>query len=233
MKKSTFVLSLILWISAFSARGQLVSLTPKGGVTFSDFYTETYAKSSIKAGMAFGISVDYNLNKKKLFLNCELGFEQKGTKYLYTLDAEGSSNDGSYYTYNYLNLPILLKLKIGTKNNFFINTGVYTGYLISGVERFKGNVEGEYLDQKAKMDMQNHKRLDLGLVLGGGVGIPILTKDKILIEVRYDFALTSSNGSGAMLYPKLQTLELTLGYQIGLKKNKQTSGRSIYNTDKK
>ena len=217
MRKSIFALSLILLVFTFSVQGQFVSLTPKGGVTFSDFYTATYAKSSFKAGMAFGISADYKLNIEKLFLKGELGFEQKGTKYLYTADADGSSTDGNYYTYNYINLPILLKLKIGSKNNFFLNTGIYTGYLISGVERYQGTFEGQYIDQKNAMDMQNHNRLDFGLAIGGGVGIPILTKDKIMLEARYDFALTTSNRSGSPLEPKQHTLELTLGYEFGLK----------------
>jgi hypothetical protein len=220
MKKSTFALSLILLIFTCSVRAQFVSLMPKGGVTFSDFYTATYAKSSFKTGMTFGISADYKLNIEKLFLKGELGFEQKGAKYLdlYAMDAGGSSSGGStYYTYNYINLPILLKLKIGSKNNFFLNTGIYTGYLISGVERYQGTFEGQYIDQKNAMDMQNHKRLDFGLAFGGGVGIPILTKDKVMLEARYDFALTTSNKSGSPLKPKQHTLEFTLGYGFGLK----------------
>lgn len=221
MRKSTLTLSLILWIFTCTVQGQLVSLTPKGGISFSNNYIATLAKSSFKAGMAFGISVDYNLNKKKLLLKSELGFEQKGAKYLYTIGNEGSSSDGEYYTYNYVNLPILLKLKIGNKNNFFVNTGIYTGYLISGVHRVQFTIDGEYQKQKVPMVMQNHQRIDFGLVLGGGVGIPISTKDKILLEARYDFALTSSNGSDSMLFPKQHTFEFTLGYEFGLK-NKQT-----------
>ncbi|MEI8046860.1 MAG: porin family protein [Bacteroidota bacterium] len=220
MKKSTFALSLIFWVFTCSVRGQFVSLTPKGGVTFSDFYTATYAKSSFKTGMTFGILADYKLNKEKLFVKGELGFEQKGTKYLdlYSMDASASSSGGStYYTYNYINLPVLIKLKIGSKNNFFLNTGIYTGYLISGVERFKGTFEGQFIDQKNAMNMQNHNRLDFGLAIGGGVGIPIVAKDKIMLEARYDFALTTSNKSGSPLEPKQHTLEFTIGYEFGLK----------------
>jgi hypothetical protein len=107
MKKLVLIQLFIFCFLAFYAQGQLVSITPKGGINFSNFYTKTYAKSYFKTGMSFGVSADYKL-KKMLFLKSELGIKQKGVKYYY-VDVDGSSKGGSYYTFNYLNLPVLLE----------------------------------------------------------------------------------------------------------------------------
>ena len=215
MKRRVLLHILFFCFLSIYAQAQLVSITPKGGINFSDFYTKTYANSSFKMGMSFGLSADYKLNKM-MYFKSELGFEQKGFKFFNNVDVNGTSQIGSYYTYNYLNLPVLLKLKIGNKKNIFINSGIYAGYMISGKERFKSTVDGIYPEQKVAMNMQNRNRFDFGLALGGGFGIPFFYKKTVALELRYDFALTSPNGNGSLLFPKQHSINVTIGYEINL-----------------
>lgn len=209
MKKLLFGIILIL-ISGITF-GQFISLTPKIGFTLSDYYEKILVETTFKLGYSFGVSSNFSLSRK-LDLKPELMFKQKGTK------SAGLPNDNiQYYTFNYLNIPLLIKYNLGKKNNSFINGGIYTGYLLKATSRFKGTLNGVYYDEKSNEDLSVFNKFDFGVGIGGGIRIPINDKNGILVDLRYNFALTFTNKKdNAVIYPKQHTIGLYIGYEFGL-----------------
>lgn len=206
MKKLVFINTFIIFILVNTANAQLSSITPYGGITLSKKHNPSNIENSIKTGMSFGISVDSKV-KNKFFIKSGLGFEQKGTKYSYTLDLYSGPEDyGDYFTYNYLYLPVLAKFKLGKKENFYFDFGNYAGFLLSGSKRSKRSYLGNSSDEKYPMEMHNMQRFDFGLSIGGGFEIPITTNNNIVFDLRYD--------SGLIIDAKFHTINLTIGYEF-------------------
>lgn len=212
MKKLVFINTFIIFILVNTANAQLSSITPYGGITLSNKQIQSNNESSFKAGMSFGISADYKV-KNRFFINSGLGFEQKGTKYSYTVNLGGGLiiNHSNSVTYNYLYLPVLAKFKLGKKENFYFDFGNYAGYLLSGSNRSIVSGEGNDSDQKHPLQLQNIQRFDYGLSIGGGFDIPITTNNNIVFDLRYDFGLITA--------AKFHTINLTIGYKF---KNKES-----------
>lgn len=212
MKKLVFINTFIIFILVNTTNAQLSSFTPYGGITLSKKHNPSNIDNSFKSAMIFGISTDYKVNNK-FFIKCGLGFEQKGTKYSYTVDVGGGLiiNTSNYLTYNYLHLPVLAKFKLGKKENFYFNFGNYAGYLLSGSNRTIVSGEGNDSDQKHPLQLQNIQRFDYGLSIGGGFDVPITTNNNIIFDLRYDFGLITD--------AKFQTFNLTIGYEFKYNKS--------------
>jgi len=111
----------------------------------------------------------------------QLLFVQKGFRYSAT-DAFGPYD--SRLTLSYLELPVLARYTFGSDTfRYFALAGPALGFKLGG--KFSTEWEGEPYESR---DMSHYKGMDLGLVLGGGLGYP-LCSGWLLFDVRFTFGL--------------------------------------------
>ncbi|HEX9902158.1 MAG TPA: porin family protein [Acidobacteriota bacterium] len=136
--------------------------------------------NSFKLGLALGGFVAYKFNSRLSFIG-QLLFVQKGFRYSDT-DAFGPYD--SRLTLSYLELPILARYTFGSDTfQYFALAGPAFGLKLGG--KFSTDWDGESYEST---DMSHYKGMDLGLVLGAGVGYP-LCSGWLLFDVRFTFGL--------------------------------------------
>jgi hypothetical protein len=130
---------------------------------------DTY--SDIGLFYTIGAAFQYNMNNK-LSIKTNLSFERKGYQ---------NTSGSFHYRFEYLVLPVLLKVNFGKKNWAFTNFGPYIGYLISQSIKFNNYVY--------KGNDSPYKKIDLGLTFGIGANIPIYNQLGLTIELRDNLGL--------------------------------------------
>jgi hypothetical protein len=103
----------------------------------------------------------------------EFHWLQKGGK---IEDLQGSVGEISR-TFNYLEIPVLLKLNFGKKVGFFLLAGPSVGYLLNGTDK---DMDGNTND----IDLDFYKRVEYGAHAGAGLGL-----GPIRVDIRYIFGL--------------------------------------------
>jgi hypothetical protein len=98
----------------------------------------------------------------------EFHWLQKGSK---IEDLNAPFNESSR-TFNYLEVPVLLKLNFGEDAGFFFFGGPSIGYLFAADQDGDGN--------NNDIDLSDFKRAEIGAHLGGGIGL-----GPVKIDVRY------------------------------------------------
>ncbi len=104
----------------------------------------------------------------------EFHWLQKGAK---IEDLNGTVGEVSR-TFNYLEIPLLLKLNFGKGTGFFFMAGPSVGYLLDGTDK---DMDGQTND----IDLDFYKRTEWGAHVGGGIALGPLR-----IDLRYIFGLT-------------------------------------------
>lgn len=197
---------------AFSLHAQVAV---KAGVNFSnmlfeedDTSVEDLAKNGatkFTAGVAFILPFS-----NTIALQPELLFTQKGAKSTYSILGEEYSND---LTYNYLDIPLLLRLSLGDTYGeglgVYLNGGAYAGYAFNGKTKNitpLGTVETDISFD----DKDNQKRIDFGVAVGGG-----LTLGNLFFDLRYNHGINNildddANNNNDNGFKKLQHRGLAL-----------------------
>lgn len=197
---------------AFSLHAQVAV---KAGVNFSnmlfeedDTSVEDLAKNGatkFTAGVAFILPFS-----NTIALQPELLFTQKGAKSTYTILGEEYSND---LTYNYLDIPLLLRLSLGDTYGeglgIYLNGGAYAGYAFNGKTKNitpLGTVESDITFD----DKDNQSRIDFGVAVGGG-----LTLGNLFFDLRYNHGVNNildddANNNNDNGFKKLQHRGLAL-----------------------
>lgn len=181
LKQTTLALFLLL----SGAVAMHAQVAVKAGVNFSNMLFEeddTSIEDLARDGavkFTGGLSFILPLGNA-VAIQPELLFVQKGAKNTYTFAGEEFSSD---WTYNYLDIPLLLRLSLGDTHGeglgIYINGGAYLGYAFSGkntTESPLGKVETEFTFD----DVDDQRRIDYGFALGGG-----LTLGNLFFDLRY------------------------------------------------
>lgn len=121
-----------------------------------------------------------------LSISPEFHWLQKGGK---IEDLQGSVGEVSR-TFNYLEIPLLLKLNFGQKVGFFLLAGPSVGYLLNGTDK---DMDGSTTD----IDLDFYKRVEYGAHAGAGIGL-----GPIRVDVRYIFGLND-------IFDDAQDIEVT------------------------
>ncbi len=204
-----------------------IKFMPKAGgslsnVSFSDDFFGPDVKVKPKVGMIIGVAAEIPLIGETLALQPELLFHQKGFKLddpgdtEYTAEATG--------TLNYLELPVLAKVKFG---KFYAIAGPSFAYGIGGKYKTTikdlttGTTTKSTSDIKFKKEPDNNQSddvfidnaFDIGVQLGVGMKISV-----IVIDLRYGLGLTNifdeESGSSSDNKSKNSSLQLTVGVPI-------------------
>ncbi|MEO0724223.1 MAG: porin family protein [Bacteroidota bacterium] len=179
-KQTTLVLFLLL--GAYATQAQVAL---KAGVNFSNMLFEEDEQSvedlARNGAVKFigGLSFILPLGNA-VAIQPELLFAQKGAETTLTILGEDITTD---YTYNYLDIPLLLRLSLGDTHGeglgIYVNGGVYAGYAFSGKTN-TSSVLGNFENDIEFDGEDDQRRLDYGFALGGG-----LTLGNLFFDLRY------------------------------------------------
>ncbi len=198
MNAKTLFLFAALTVAAFIPQS-FAQLGIKAGVNIASVseneangsYTD-YAKKSV---IGFQGGLTYDLGVSEMFsIQPELLFIQKGGKSTYKLD-DANKIENRYY-YNYLEVPVLAKLKFygedDASTGFYFIAGPYLGLAMGGKIATTTTLLGVETDRKDDFVFDNSsagaraKRLDYGVAFGGGVKI-----NRLVLDLRYNFGLNN------------------------------------------
>lgn len=197
---------------AFSLHAQVAV---KAGVNFANMLFEEEDNSiedlarngatKFTAGVAFILPFS-----DVLALQPELLFTQKGAKSTYTILGEEFSSD---LTYNYLDIPLLLRLSLGNTQGeglgIYLNGGAYVGYAFSGKSKRESPLGNSETDINFD-DTDSQSRVDFGAAVGGG-----LTLGNLFFDLRYNHGINNildddANNNNDNDFKKLQHRGLAL-----------------------
>ncbi len=203
MKKLTLTAGLLLALTTAFAQ----TLIPRAGVTFSGSSyrpNADFAQTSTQqpmVGFTAGVGYDIFINDRFSVVP-EINFVQKGMNvsevdypdgYEYKLNSE--------YKLNYLEVPVLVKLKFGGVTKFYVNAGPSVALGLGGTYKFRSTFGGlplnedvnskiKFADKPTDYDGNNvyiDNRIDAGIQVGAGA----VLFGKVNIDVRYTTGVTN------------------------------------------
>ena len=183
MKKSKIIIAIVLLVSISQfalAQGtndnSKLKFGFKGGVNFSNLYTDEVDDNNVLTGFNAGIFAKLPITQ--LFaIQPELLYSTKGAKLTYN---NSFANGTAKFKLNYIELPVLLVVNL-TKN-FNIHAGPYVAYLVDG--KATNDSQGTLFDFQNNLSNEDYNKFDTGLAVGLG-----FDTDKIGFGVRYNYGL--------------------------------------------
>jgi len=169
--KSMVLVAACLCVSYFCQAQSKIGI--RGGVLISK---QQYDQGNLdvnpesKFGADIALVADIGLGTDSVvFISPEFHWLQKGAK---IEDIDGTFEEATR-TFNYFELPILLKFKFGGDAGLFVFGGPSIGYLFSATDKDgDGNTDD--------IDLDDYKRTELGAHIGGGIML-----GPVNIDVRY------------------------------------------------
>jgi len=187
MKK--LLLSLSLALLSFGAAQAQSGLGIRGGANFSNLSGDLKDESKFENKVGFHAGLTYNIPIVSDFFSIqpELLYSNKGFKYEDTefqlpigggtFRREGNMN------YNYLELPVLARIKAGP---IYFEAGPQASYLLSVNNNIKEFVNNERTSSATtEIDKDNMKDFEFGYAAGIGI-----TSGMLSIGVRYNGSIT-------------------------------------------
>lgn len=202
-KKLIILIAIVISGISYSSAG-IINYGVKGGINFSnlsgkDWHAASYYKTSFHAG-AF---LDVNLLG---IIGVETGlyFSQKGWVDQ-TKDGDENIIQQSSFTYNYLDIPVLLRFKpiplvslfVGPQASVYLNNN----YVIT-------DSEGEENTYTEEHDDYGFTNPDFAFVIGTHTNLPL----GIFLSASYDIGLTSLYTNDQKIYNR--TIKVSVGYKF-------------------
>ncbi|AYA38348.1 PorT family protein [Hymenobacter oligotrophus] len=193
--KHFFSLLTICTLLALTASAQGIRFGVKAGANYSNLAGDVVDEDRYenKFGVHGGLMLNVGLiDDGFLSLQPEVLFSQKGFKYADREVAIG--NDRFRYTgkltYNYLDVPVLLKINAG---GLFFEAGPQFGYLLSATDDVEVTRNGQtQTSSQNYSNLDNVKRTEVGYAAGLG----FQAKSGPMIGLRYNGALTDFADDG-------------------------------------
>lgn len=183
MKNSKIIIAILLLVSISQftfAQGTSDSSNLKfgikGGVNFSNFYTQDVEDNNVLTGFNAGIFAKVPITSS-FAIQPELLYTTKGAELTYN---NSFVNGTSKFRLNYIELPVLLVVNL-TKN-FNIHAGPYVAYLVDG--KATNNSQGTLFDTESNLSNEDYNKFDTGLSVGLG-----FDSNDIGFGVRYNYGL--------------------------------------------
>jgi len=223
MKKILFISAAIL--ISLSGNAQKFGFGLKAGINLSGVNSSTtlqdYQTAALNGGLQGGLILEIN-PIKKIGFRTEALYSQKG----YNIESDVNLNGtdaviNTSLTLNYIEVPLLLKLKLGPA---YITAGPYLAYAVSGKDIATITVDGKKLaesqyadygqipsndvfkDGEFNGDNITYKRTDAGVNIGLGVKLLMF-----FAEARYGTGLTNIKNTSSDDYMKNYTVSLSVG----------------------
>jgi hypothetical protein len=150
----------------------------KGGINFSNLYTEDVDDNNVLTSFHAGIFISLPLTSF-IAIQPEFLYSRKGAELVYdNAFAQGTAK----FRLNYLEVPVLLKLNITENLNF--QAGPYFAYLIDA--DIKNESAGGGLDFQESFNNDDFNKFDYGLAIGAGFDF-----DTFGFGIRYNYGLAN------------------------------------------
>ncbi|MEI6059149.1 MAG: porin family protein [Bacteroidota bacterium] len=150
----------------------------KGGVNFSDLFTEGADRSNTIAGFNAGLFAKVAV-ASKWAIQPEIYYTTKGAEVTYN----NSFVDGTArFRLNYIEMPLLLVADIGDKVQIML--GPYASYLVGGKVKNSSNVQ--LFNFEDNISVNDYNRFDFGIVAGISMDFGTVS-----IGSRYTYGLTT------------------------------------------
>ncbi|MFC6996166.1 porin family protein [Rufibacter roseus] len=214
MKKIVLFLAAALSFSVAQAQnGPRIGL--KAGVNYSnlsgDLKEDRYEN---KIGFVGGITANFPLTSDNfLSIQPELLFSQKGYKYRdieYKNAMNQTIKNKGEVSYNYLDLPILLRVNAG---GLFFEGGPQVSYLLGIKDNTEVSVDGDtFRETSTKIDKDNLAEIEIGYA----AGIGYQTGNGLSLGLRYNGSINSlaKNDGDELANARHSVFQLTLGFMI-------------------
>ncbi|NVO31400.1 porin family protein [Hymenobacter lapidiphilus] len=216
MKKSLLAAAALLaTVAVTETKAQGIRLGLKGGANLSNLSGDLVNKDGYdyKVGFHGGLMLNVGLvDDGFLSLQPEVLYSQKGYKYD-SNQAFGAFRREGDVTYNYIDVPVLLKVKAG---NLFFEAGPQYSYLLKVKDESTRSLGGTVIARtESEKDLKNVNRNEFGYVAGLG----FQSDSGIMLGVRYngaltDFAKNDTYNNGELTNARNQVFQVSLGYLL-------------------
>ena len=180
----------------------------KGGVNFSNLYTDNVDDNNVLTGFNAGIFAKLPITES-LAIQPEMLYTTKGAELKYN---NAFVNGTSTFRLNYIEVPVLLVINL--TNNFNIHAGPYVAYLVDG--KATNNAQGTLFDIENNLKNEDYNKFDTGVSVGVG-----FDTDQIGFGVRYNYGFQKVGKERSFLgtnytFPdgKNSVINLYLSYSI-------------------
>lgn len=178
--KRIILASLVMTFMAFNysnAQENKTKFGIKGGVNFSNLYTDNVDDNNVLPGFNIGLFAKLPVTNS-IAIQPEIYFTGKGAEVVYN---NAFANGTARFKLNYIEVPVMFIANL-TKN-LNIQAGPYASYLISGKTTNESN--GGTFDFASNLNTEDFNRIDAGVAAGVGIDL-----DAISFGVRYNYGLT-------------------------------------------
>lgn len=186
------LLGLCFAISSINAQ---VSIGPrmgiKGSIPMAELDDESFVLDAI-AAPSFGLQVEVGMTSKIGFVT---GVNWNARGFAITLEEQGLEFNYQEQI-NYLDLPLLMKVKLGTKGvGMYLNAGATFGYAMTGSRSgdfsiIDGNDKSTESDSQAiDLVKEEYNRFNAAAVIGAGVYFKT-GRSQVYIDANMDYGLT-------------------------------------------
>jgi hypothetical protein len=227
MNKKLFFIVTALLLVLYPTTQSVAQISIKAGINIASIaesaIDDNYEEMENKSVVGFQGGLAFDLMPNSFFsIQPELLYIQKGGKVAYELDRDNRIE--SRYYYNYVEVPVLAKLKfMGEKNSvgFYLLGGPYAGLALNGKVKNTVTFLGQTSTSEDKFNFDNddaeehEERLDWGVSFGGG-----LQFNSIYLDLRYNLGLNNlmdndaDNDNDNESYRRHRGIGVTLGYQF-------------------
>ncbi len=197
----------LMSISGIQAQEKTASFGFKGGLNFSNLYTDQVDDNNVLTGFNAGLYAKFPI-AKGIAIQPEISYTTKGAELVYNnAFAKGTSK----FNVNYIEVPVLLVMNI--TDNFNVHVGPYAAYMVSG----KTETDSNIFTSENQLDTNDFNKFDAGIA--GGVGVDL---DALNFGVRYNYGLTNigkERNFGGTSYTFPDAKNSVLSVYVGLRLN--------------
>lgn len=196
----------LMSISGIQAQEKTASFGFKGGLNFSNLYTDQVDDNNVLTGFNAGLYAKFPI-AKGIAIQPEISYTTKGAELVY--NEVGVKGTAKFKT-NYIEVPVLLVMNI--TDNFNVHVGPYAAYMVSGKTSNDSNLN--IISGKRDLDTNDFNKFDAGLA--GGLGIDL---DALNFGVRYNYGLTKIGKESNPSFLSPDAKNSVLSVYVGLRLN--------------
>jgi hypothetical protein len=177
-----------------------------------------------KLGIGGGVTGEYLLNSKLKVIGevhlLQRKFSNTSISNFLSIDENGNtvlteySSSVGFERQSWLSIPILIQYELSQREDQkiipIVEAGVATDLLLSSeIEIERKRIDNQSLDSKTFSNIDQRNRLNLSIVAGAGVRIPI-AKGYLTADVRYYHGLTANNAVNTLFADQQKTFDYIL-----------------------
>jgi hypothetical protein len=212
----TAMLSILLLCTAgpLAAQGFRIG----GGINLTDFFGDDIGETDRKSGLDLGLSMPL-LRMGPVQLRAEGYYRQKGAKSVEEFQQAALAGESVDIGIDYVEVPVLLRIalpSVGRQLFPYLQGGPAFAWRIDCGLSFDAGSSASRTscDDLNGQNLENTlKDFEQGLVLGGGIDIPIFSIGSLNLDARYTHGLSRLANEGEI---RNRALSVMLGYSFGL-----------------